>query len=43
MVPVTVWRPAMVAVQVLGSVGAHEPSGAMVKPVELVRSPSELP
>jgi hypothetical protein len=42
MVPVTVWRPAMVAVQVLGSVGVQEPSGAMVKSVEPVAS-KELP
>jgi hypothetical protein len=41
MVPVTVWRPAMVAVQV--SVRAvQEPSGAMVKAVEPVAS-KELP
>jgi hypothetical protein len=40
-VPVTVWRPAMVAVQV--SVRAvQEPSGAMVKAVEPVAS-KELP
>ena len=42
MVPVTVWGPAMVAVQVLGSVGVQEPSGAMVKAVRLVAS-KELP
>jgi hypothetical protein len=40
MVPVTVWGPAVVAVQVLA---VQEPSGAMVKLVDLVRSPSELP
>jgi hypothetical protein len=37
MVPVTVWGPAMVAVQVLVSV-VQEPSGVMVKVVELVAS-----
>jgi hypothetical protein len=40
MVPVTVCGPAVVAVQVLA---VQEPSGAMVKVAELVRSPSGLP
>jgi hypothetical protein len=38
-VPVMVWRPAMVAVQVART---HEPSGAIVNVVCAVASPSEL-
>jgi hypothetical protein len=40
MAPVTVWGPAVVAVHVLA---VQEPSGLMVKLVELVRSPAGLP
>ncbi len=40
LVPVTVWSPGTVAVQVAP---AHEPSGPMVKVVESVTSPRSLP
>jgi hypothetical protein len=40
MMPVTVCGPVVVAVQVMA---VQEPSGLMVKVVELVRSPSGLP
>ena len=39
-VPVTVWEPATVALQVLA---VHEPSGAIVNVVSDVTSPRELP
>ena len=40
LVAVTVWVPAVVAVQLLA---VQVPSGVIVKLVELVTSPSELP
>jgi hypothetical protein len=39
-VPVTVWDPATVALQLAP---VHEPLGAMVKVVDPVTAPSELP